>query len=65
MYIKHYFAKLTYIVKPINFASLKFSGRFLVLTAYNVQSIIRKRFQKNDVKKANVVVEQMSTIRRG
>lgn len=29
------------MVKPINFDSLKFSGIFLVLTAYNVHVVIR------------------------
>jgi len=32
-----------YIANPINFASLKFSGKFLVFTAYMVQRMIKKK----------------------
>lgn len=34
---------VVYIVKPINLASLKFSGTFLVLNAYKVHIAMRKK----------------------
>lgn len=34
---------VVYIVKPINLASLKFSGTFLVFTAYTVHMAIKKK----------------------
>lgn len=33
-----------YMVNPMNLASLKFSGKFLVFTAYSVHSEMRSRF---------------------
>lgn len=38
-----------YIVKPIYFASLKFSGIFLVLKAYIVQSGTRKIMRMSEI----------------
>lgn len=50
-----------YIVNPINLASLKFSGRFRVFTAYSVHNEIRKRFHMKGVRNEPDDVEQTST----
>ena len=51
----------THIVNPINLASLKFSGRFLVFTAYRVHSEMRKRFHKKGARNAREEESQIST----
>lgn len=54
-----------YIVKPIYFASLKFSGIFRVLKAYQVQRIISIMLYTRDIISENVETLQVNTAVRG
>ena len=52
---------VVYIEKPMNLASLKFSGRFLVLTAYSVHMTTKKKSQARGAVIPRGVVSHSST----
>lgn len=54
-----------YMVNPMYLASLKFSGIFLVLNAYQVHKIIRIMLYTKDITSENVETLQVNTAVRG
>ena len=50
-----------YMVKPMYLASLKFSGTFLVLMAYQVHKKMRKALYNNDIAKELVDTPHVKT----
>lgn len=53
--------QVEYIVNPMYFASLKFSGIFLVLKAYHVHKIIRIMLYTSDIIKEKVDTLHVNT----
>ena len=51
--------QVVYMAKPMNLASLKFSGKLRVFTAYTVHMPIRKKSNPNGAIRPLVVVSQM------
>lgn len=57
--------QVEYIVKPIYFASLKFSGILRVLNAYKVHMSIRTMLYTRDIIRENVETRHVSTADNG
>ena len=55
---------VVYMVKPMNLASLKFSGRLRVLMAYKVHMTIRKMSKPRGTRIPNVVALQVNCEQR-